>query len=110
MSEKALIIDYKYCTGCNSCEVACRNELGCSLEEWGIRITEQGPIEMGGKWVWNYIPVPTSLCDLCEGRIEKGEKPACVLHCLAACMEVVDLKDVGKRMSELGSSVVSYIP
>ena len=26
MSKYALIIDYKYCTGCHSCEMACKVE------------------------------------------------------------------------------------
>ena len=110
MSGKALVIDYKYCTGCHACEISCRNELEIPLEEFGIKVVEQGPIRLGGKWMWNFVPIPSNLCDLCEDRIERGEKPACVLHCLAACMEVVELEDLGKRMAELGTSVVSYIP
>ncbi|HBT95151.1 MAG TPA: oxidoreductase, partial [Coriobacteriia bacterium] len=27
---KGILINYEYCTGCHSCEVACRNELGLS--------------------------------------------------------------------------------
>ncbi len=32
---------------------------------------------------YNYIPVPTDLCDLCAERTEKGKEPLCVHHCLA---------------------------
>ena len=65
MKKHALIIDYKYCTGCHSCEIACRNEKQIkSQDEWGIKVTELGPEELGGKWYWNYVPVPSSLCDL----------------------------------------------
>ena len=27
MTQKALYIDYEFCSGCHSCEVACRNEI-----------------------------------------------------------------------------------
>ena len=44
MKKHALLIDYKYCTGCHSCEVACRQEKGIeSQDEWGIKLAEFGP-------------------------------------------------------------------
>ena len=38
------------------------------------QLTEIGPEKLGGKWYWNYVAVPSSLCDLCEDRIEAGLK------------------------------------
>ena len=40
---KGILINYEYCTGCHSCEVACRNELGLAHGEYGIKLTEVGP-------------------------------------------------------------------
>ncbi len=37
---------------------------------------------------WNKIPTPTTLCDLCAERVQKGKLPSCVHHCLAAGLEV----------------------
>jgi len=110
MPDYGMIIDYKYCTGCHSCEIACRNEKGLDLESWGILINEQGPIRLGEKWLWNFLPTVSHLCDLCADRIEKGQKPSCELHCLAQCIEVVSVEAISKRMKELGTTVVSYIP
>ena len=111
MAKHALLIDYKYCTGCHSCEVACRNEKQIeSQEEWGIKLAEFGPEKLGGKWYWNYVPVPSSLCNLCEERIEAGKKPACVHHCLAQCMEAVELDQVPARLAELGTGVSVFLP
>ena len=31
---KALLINYEYCSGCHSCEIACRNHLGIGLGKW----------------------------------------------------------------------------
>lgn len=108
--EKAMIIDYKYCTGCHVCEVACRNEHDYTLEEYGIKLAEFGPVKMGDHWMWNYVPVPSDLCDFCEARAERGEDPACVHHCLAQCIEVVDAQEASKRMMELGKTVTCFIP
>jgi len=112
MKKYALVIDYKYCTGCHSCEVACRHEKGIEdMEQWGIKLAEFGPQMMDGKWYWNYVAVPSSLCDLCEERIEAGKKPACAHHCLGQCMEAVKLEDVGAKMAELGGDgVACFLP
>lgn len=110
MTNYAMIIDYKYCTGCHTCEVACRKEKRLPVDEWGIKLAEQGPVELGGSWMWNYIPIPSRLCDLCEERLGRGEKPACVHHCLAQCMQVVPTSDLGSSVAEMGSSISIFIP
>ncbi len=110
MADYGLIIDYKYCTGCNTCVVACRKEKGLPVEEWGIKVNKMGPEMLGGKWSFDYVPVPSSLCDVCADRIGEGEKPACVHHCLALCMEAVPVEEISTRMKELGRKAVCYIP
>lgn len=110
MADLAMIVDYKYCTGCFSCEISCRNEKGFPLEEHGIKVYEERPVKLAGKWQWNYLPVPSTLCDLCEDRIASGEVSACQLHCLAQCIEVVPLEEANKKMAELGNTVVCYRP
>ncbi len=110
MSQYALLIDYKYCTGCHVCEVSCRKEHDIPLEEWGIKLTELGPVKMQDKWLWDYLPVPSDLCDLCEARVAEGKKPACVHHCLASCMELVPVEELGKVMAEHGPKVTAFMP
>ena len=110
MKSHGMLIDYKYCTGCHACEVSCRNEHEIPLDEWGIKLAEMGPIKLHGKWMWNYVPVPSSLCDLCTDRIAAGQKAACELHCLGACIEVLPVAALGARMAEKGDTVVCFIP
>lgn len=110
MNEYALLIDYKYCTGCHVCEVSCRKEHDIPLDEWGIKLNEMGPVKMGGSWLWDYVPVPSDLCDLCENRVAEGKKPACVHHCLAQCMELVPVEELSVKMAEHGSKVACFIP
>jgi Fe-S-cluster-containing dehydrogenase component len=112
MSKRAMLIDYQYCSGCQSCEVSCRKEKGLSLDEWGIKVNEIGPVKFAdGAWEWDYLPAPSRLCDLCEGRIEAGKKPLCELHCLAAVIKVIPVEEVSARLAEMNKDkVVVYLP
>ena len=43
MAKFGLLIDYNYCTGCHSCEMACKWEHGLSQEQFGIKVNMIGP-------------------------------------------------------------------
>jgi Fe-S-cluster-containing dehydrogenase component len=92
-----LLIDYEFCTGCHTCEVACKNEHGFPVGQWGIKILQDGPRKMlDGKWEYDYLPVPTSLCDLCEDRVGQGKLPTCVHHCQPDVMKYGSVEDLSK--------------
>lgn len=106
-----MLIDYGYCTGCQSCEVSCRKEHDLPLDQWGIKVQQVGPHKLGDEWEWDYVPVPSRLCDLCVDRLDEGKKPLCALHCLAQVIEVLPLDEMPKRMAELGHDKVScFLP
>ena len=71
MAKYGLLIDYNYCTGCHSCEVAI-----------------------------DYLPYPTDLCDLCINRHQAGEEPSCVKHCQSRCMQFGYLHELVTEMEE----------
>lgn len=109
MSKFGLLINYEYCTGCHSCEIACRNERNIGLGKWGIKLTEVDPFQLDDdKWEWLYAPVPTSLCDLCEDRVKAGKKPACVHNCLAQCMEFGTLEELAAKAETMDSKSVIF--
>lgn len=112
MQKYGLLIDNLYCTGCHSCEIACKNELGLTLGQWGIKILELGPFKLveGNRWEYRYIPVPTSECDLCADRVAEGEKPSCVLHCLASAIEYGPLDELAGLLSKKGKMASIFIP
>lgn len=88
MGRQGLLIDYEYCTGCHSCEVACQAEHGFPHDRWGIKLAEIGPWQIKeDKWQYAYIPVPTEQCDLCGKRRAQGKLPTCVSHCQASVMK-----------------------
>ena len=41
-----LLIDYEYCSGCQSCEVTCKETHNYPVGKWGIRVLEEGPWEI----------------------------------------------------------------
>jgi Fe-S-cluster-containing dehydrogenase component len=92
---KALLIDYQYCTGCHACEVACKKELELAKGQYGIHVLQDGPWQLpSGKWEYKYVPVTTSLCDLCETRRGVGKPPTCVHHCPARIIHYGEVQEL----------------
>ncbi|MBP2650470.1 MAG: 4Fe-4S ferredoxin iron-sulfur binding domain protein [Firmicutes bacterium] len=105
MGRKGLFIDYEYCTGCHTCEVACKQENNYPAGRWGIKVNEI-ILESFNKVEINYLPFPTELCNLCAARIKGGELPACVKHCQASCMKYGDLTDLVQAMEHKAKTVL----
>ncbi|HEY3426336.1 MAG TPA: 4Fe-4S dicluster domain-containing protein [Negativicutes bacterium] len=102
-----LLIDYEFCTGCHSCETACKVEQKLSVGQWGIKLAQDGPRRLEtGKWEYTYVPIPTSLCDLCENRIKEGKQPTCVQHCQAGVMSFGTVDDLAKNMADKPKTVL----
>lgn len=116
MPKYGLLIDLEYCSGCQSCEVACKAEHDFPVGKWGIRVFEDGPWALdgdGGKstktWNWNKVPVPTNLCDLCEDRVNAGKEPSCVHHCLADCMKFGTIEELATELAAKPQQVL-WVP
>lgn len=110
MARYGLLIDYEFCIGCHTCELACKQEHGFGVGQTGIKLNEIGPIETGAdKWSWDYIPTPTDLCDLCDKRVSQGKKPACVTHCQTGVMKFAPVKELAKFM-EIKAKTALFVP
>ena len=105
MARNGLLIDYEYCTGCHSCEVACQQEHNYPAGKWGIKVNEI-ITERPDKPRIDYIPFPTEFCDLCAARTRKGQRPACVKHCQAWCMYYGPVTELSKTMENKPRSVL----
>lgn len=104
-----LLIDYNFCTGCHSCEAACKVEHGFQTGEWGIKLTQIGPDQLGdGKWEFDFVPVPTRRCDLCAERVQEGRLPTCVHHCQGLCMDFGPVDELAKQMTK--PHMVLFVP
>jgi anaerobic dimethyl sulfoxide reductase subunit B (iron-sulfur subunit) len=104
-----LLIDYDYCTGCLTCEVACQQEHNHPPGQSGIKVTEfimkgrKKPVSI------DYLPFTTELCVMCARRTRAGELPACVKHCQSQCISYGLISDLAKEM-ETRSRTVLYKP
>ena len=96
--EYGLLIDYEYCTGCHACEVACAQEYKRPAGMAGIQVIEVIQKMPRDRAYLAYLPFPTELCILCRPRTRKGLQPACVQHCMAACMTYGRIEDLAKEM------------
>ena len=96
--EYGLLIDYEYCSGCHACEVACKKEHEMPKGDFGIKILKDGPRQSSdGVWEFDYIPVPTHLCDLCAARVDAGKLPTCVHQCQAGVMVYGTLEELAAK-------------
>src|ERR1017187_2301580 len=109
MPKKGLMIEYEYCTGCHSCEVACKQEHNYPVGRGGIHLNEV-ITELPDKTLRiDYLPFPTQHCNLGASRTMRGEQPACVKHCQAAIMFYGSLAELAKLMEQQPRSVL-FVP
>ena len=106
MAELGLLIEYEYCTGCHSCEVACQQEHDHPVGRNGIVVTEFVMEKAPSKVAIDYLPFPTALCDLCAARTHRGEQPSCVKHCQAACMKYGPVEELMEEMKAKPRTVI----
>jgi len=107
--EYGLLIDYEYCTGCYACQVACAQEYNWPAGIGGIRVTEIVENLPNDKHYLKFIPMPTEICVLCAGRTAKGQKPACVQTCMAACMKYGTIDELAEEMKKKPRQVL-WVP
>ena len=102
MAEFGILVDYEWCTGCHSCEMACAVEHEFPVGQCGIKVFEVGPWQYGLDdefWQLGYQPSFTDQCDLCSERTESGKIPTCVKHCQAKCLEYGTLEELSRKLS-----------
>lgn len=97
--EYGLLIDYEFCTGCHTCQVACNQEYGREAGQSGMHVFEHVQPLPRGKAYLTFLPFPTELCVLCAPRTKKGLEPACVQHCMANVIKWGRLEDLAVDMA-----------
>jgi anaerobic dimethyl sulfoxide reductase subunit B (iron-sulfur subunit) len=99
MARYAILIDYDWCTGCHTCEVACQQEHDYPAGTNGIVVREY-EYEANGRVRIDYLPFFTQHCDLCKARRARDDVPACVRHCQSRCMEFGQTTELAARMPD----------
>ncbi len=107
MARKALLLDYRWCTGCHSCELACQVKNELPPDQFGIKLNQVGPWEYApDTWEYSYFPVLTAQCNLCADRMAEGKLPSCVQHCQANCIQVLDASEAAKIAAGNGKTLM----
>lgn len=108
---KGILIDYEWCSGCHSCEMACAVETTHAhfpAGHCGLKIHEEGIYQIDtDTWTDINLPVFTDLCDLCAARRAEGaQEPTCVKHCQAQVLTYGDIEDLAKKLAEKPKQVL----
>jgi Fe-S-cluster-containing dehydrogenase component len=101
-----LLIDYEYCTGCFTCQVACAQEYKRKKDQIGMQVIETITMLPNNRPYLAFIPFPTELCNLCAGRTSLDIEPACVKHCIAECIKHGPVEELAKEMTKKGRMVL----
>ena len=103
-----LFIDYEFCSGCKACVTACKMEHQMPETDFGIVLLQDGPRESSdGVWEYNYLPMPTHLCDLCADRVAAGKLPTCVHHCQSAVMVYGPVEELAAKAKAAGKGDIA---
>lgn len=99
---KGFLVDYEFCTGCHSCEIACAVSHDLPNDQAGIVLRHVGPWEMeNGRWEDTYIPAYTDACNLCaNGEAAHDGVPMCAHHCQANILRFGDVEELAKVLIE----------
>ncbi len=71
MEQKNIFVDLKYCIGCWSCEMACKQEHNIPVGIKWINVAKIGPRKVGDKLRMDYLPMRCRHC----------AKPSCLDAC-----------------------------
>ena len=111
MAHYGIMIDYEWCTGCHSCEVACKQRFSLSEGRFGIKLAHEKPWHVEGeKWEYKFVPIPTEICDMCVDRLEVGKMPSCVQNCCAHVLEYGTLEELAELLKTKGPKTAIFIP
>ena len=102
-----LLIDYEFCTGCHTCEVACKKEHDLAEGIYGIKIAQIGPQKLADRtYEWSFMPIVGDTCDLCEERRSQGKLPLCVQSCQAKVMTFGTMEELAPKAAKKTKTVL----
>lgn len=111
MQPIGMLIDYEWCSGCHSCEIACQMEHQLPVGQSGISVQTIGPWEIQEDvWQYTHIAVPTDQCIGCRERLAKGKLASCAHHCQAKCLQVGPLDRLIAELREKPKQSLFLLP
>ncbi len=95
-----ILVDYEFCTGCHTCEIACATSHDVPNDRCGVHVHHEGAWEIREDvWQDTYVPVFTDVCNLCAaGEAAHDGVPMCVHHCQANIIRIGEMEDLVKSL------------
>jgi len=104
-----LYVNYEWCTGCHTCEDACKQERALEPGQYGIKVVEFSYEKEGRRIIDNH-PILTEHCTFCMDRVRNGDKPSCVQHCQSQCLQFGKVEELIKVLKKNGKGVLWTYP
>ena len=115
MAEKrmGLFVDYTYFSGNHAAEIACKEEMGLPLNQWGIKEVQVGPFKKGDgndgdDWEWFYIPCPTSIFSEWWGDGTREGRPLAVQVEESATLEYGPIDELAQKLIDWPRKAVLF--
>jgi anaerobic dimethyl sulfoxide reductase subunit B (iron-sulfur subunit) len=102
-----MLLNAERCTGCYSCQSACRDANQVPYEEKWLEVVRRKPVLVDGDLSLYHLLAPTlSKCAAC---VEKENPPLCVRVCMASCLYVAPVEKLLPLLKDNGKWVL-YAP
>jgi Fe-S-cluster-containing dehydrogenase component len=85
-----MLLNAERCTGCYSCQSACREINRVPFEEKWLEVVRRKPIIVDGELNLYHLLAPQ--LDKCAECIERESPPLCVKVCMANCLYVAPVE------------------
>jgi len=108
MDEKTtvgMLVDLDFCTGCFSCQTACREVDHYSYDETWMQVVRRGPVLVDGKLRLYHLLAPS--LDKCANCLEEDAAPLCAKVCMASALFVAPLEELIPMLGTKNAMLIS---
>jgi Fe-S-cluster-containing dehydrogenase component len=102
-----MLLDAERCTGCYSCQSACRETNRVPFEEKWLEVIRRKPVMVDGEPQLYHLLAP--VLDKCAGCVERENPPLCERVCMASCLYVAPVEKLLPLLKKKGKWVL-YTP
>ncbi len=102
-----VLLNAERCTGCYSCQSACREANHVPLEEKWLEVVRRKPVIVDGELNLYHLLAPT--LEKCAECVERQNPPLCERVCMASCLYVAPVDKLLPLLKNKGKWVL-YTP
>jgi Fe-S-cluster-containing dehydrogenase component len=102
-----MLLDAERCTGCYSCQSACREVNQVPFDEKWLEVVRRKPVKVDGDLTLYHLLAP--VLEKCAECVKHENPPLCMRVCMASCLYVAPLEELLPKLKEKGKWVL-YAP